>query len=222
MNTFRTFLIIAFIPFILSCTQDKSKAVSEGVIEYDAKVVDENHPMAGLAPGSMTVKFKKNKVAAQMSTMGVFTSTFIADPVKKQFITLVKVFQDKTACVENEVDVNENLKEYKLKLEPTDETKEIAGYNCKKVVAHYENNPSEKFEVFYTDEMDFKMGNFASPYVGLEGMLMQYRLKKFGLEMIFTAKSVSVEKVPDETFELPGFYKVISKKEMNEFFENLN
>ena len=205
-----------------SCTESFNKRISEGVVEYDAKVVDESHPMASLAPGSMTVKFKKNKVAAQMSTMGVFTSTFIADPSKKHFITLVKIFQDKSACVENEADVRNDLKNYKLIFQPTKETKEIAGYKCKKVIAQKVDDPKEKFEVYYTEDLDYDNGDFASPYTGIKGMLMQYRLKKFGLEMVFTAKSVKNELVPDNTFELPGYYKVISKDEMREFFETLN
>ena len=207
---------------LLSCSENKKNSLSEGVIEYDAKVVDESHPMASLAPSNMTVKFKNNKVAAQMSTMGVFTSTFIADPFKKQFITLVKVFQDKTACVENENDLEKELEDYKLSFQNTKETKEIAGYKCKKIIATKNNNPKEKFDIYYTDDLSYDNKDFGSPYKGIKGMLMEYRLKKFGLEMVFTAKTVTNEKISDEVFTLPAYYKVISKQEMKEFFETLN
>jgi hypothetical protein len=52
-------------------------------------------------------------------------------------------------------------------------------------------------------------------------MMMQFRLKKFGLEMEFTAKSVKKEDIPESTFELPAYYKIVSKEEMDEFFRSI-
>ena len=55
----------------------------------------------------------------------------------------------------------------------------------------------------------------------IDGVLMEYQLKKFGLEMRFTAKMVKPEEIEDSTFELPADYKPISQQEMNELFEGL-
>ena len=54
----------------LSCSNNDSTEnnLTEGLIEYNAEVVDQNHPMAGLAPSSATVKFKKNKVASMRNS----------------------------------------------------------------------------------------------------------------------------------------------------------
>ena len=204
-----------------SCNYTNPKFINEGVIEYDAKVVDENHPMAGLAPGKMTVRFKNNLFAAEMSTMGVFTTTFIANPTKKTLIQLVKVFEIKQASIDNEKAIQAENDNYKLEFEETKETKEIAGYKCKKVIAKLVDDPTVKFDVFYTEELNVTAPNFSNPYSKIKGMLMEYRLKKFGLEMTFTAIGVKKEEVPDETFELPAYYKVISKKEMDDFFKSI-
>lgn len=204
-----------------ACNYTNPKYINEGVIEYDAKVVDEDHPMAGLAPGKMTVKFKKDLFAAEMSTMGVFTTTFIANPVKKQLIQLVKVFEIKQACIDDEKAIKAENDTYRLKFQETKETKEIAGYKCKKVVATMEDDPTIRFDVYYTTELNVEAPNFANPYAELKGMLMEYRLKKFGLEMSFTATGVQKEEIPDETFELPAYYKVITKQEMDDFFKSI-
>jgi hypothetical protein len=50
---------------------------------------------------------------------------------------------------------------------------------------------------------------------------MEYQMKKFGLEMKFTAKTVKPEDIDDSTFELPADYKTISKEEMDNFFLSL-
>jgi GLPGLI family protein len=214
--------IIALIGLITAaCNYTNPKYINEGVIEYDAKVVDENHPMAGLAPGKMTLKFKKDMFAAEMSTMGVFTTTFIANPVKKQLIQLVKVFEIKQACIDDEKAIQAENAAYRLTFKETKETKEIAGYKCKKMVATMEDDPTIKFDVYYTTELNVKAPNFSNPYAEIPGMLMEYRLKKFGLEMTFTATSVQKEEVPDETFELPAYYKVITKQEMDDFFKSI-
>lgn len=204
-----------------SCNYTNPKYINEGVIEYDAKVVDESHPMASLAPGKMTVRFKNNLFAAEMSTMGLFTTTFIANPIKKQLIQLVKVFEIKQACIDDEKAIEADNAAYKVDLEETGETKEIAGYKCKKVIATMADDPTIKFDVWYTEQLNVTAPNFANPYNKIKGMLMEYRLKKFGLEMSFTATNVQKEEVPDETFELPAYYKVISKQEMDEFFKSI-
>ena len=137
-----------------SCKYANPKYISEGVIEYDAKVVDENHPMAGLAPGKMTVKFKNNMFAAEMSSMGVFTTIFIANPKKKTLTQLVKVFNVKQACIDNEKDIQQENDQYKLEFKETKETKEIAGYKCKKLIANMVDDPTIKFDVYRRNEFE--------------------------------------------------------------------
>ena len=83
------------------------------------------------------------------------------------------------------------------------------------------DDPSVKFDVYYTDELNVSNPNENTPYDKLKGMLMQYRLKKLGLELEFTAKGVTKEKIADTEFELPAYYKVITTKEMEEFFKSI-
>jgi hypothetical protein len=52
-------------------------------------------------------------------------------------------------------------------------------------------------------------------------MLMQYRLKKLGLEMCFTATSVKKEEIKEEDFEVPAFYKIVTRTEMEKLFEDI-
>jgi len=217
------FCLIIFAVFASSsCKYANPKYINEGVIEYDARPVDENNPMAGYAPSKMTVKFKKNMLAAEMSVMGgIFTTTFIFNPAKKTLTQLVKMLDLKQACIEDEAAITQENKSYQLAFEETDEKKEIAGYMCKKVIATMPDDPGVKFDVYYTDELNVKNPNENTPYSQLKGMLMQYRLKRLGLELEFVAKGVTKEKIADTEFELPAYYKVISLKEMDDFFKSI-
>ena len=217
------YFFLCFLTILISsCKYANPKYISEGIIEYDAKPIDESNPMAGYAPGKMTVKFKKNLQAAEMSVMGgLFTTSFIFNPQKKTLTQLVKMLDLKQACIESEKDIAEENKNYKLNFEETGDSKEIAGYKCKKMIATMDDDPSAKFDVWYTDELNVTNPNENTPYDAVKGMLMQYRLKKLGLEMEFTAVGVQKEKIADTEFELPSYYKVITVKEMEEFFKSL-
>ena len=207
----------------MSCGGSKrtENSLTEGVIEYNAEVVDQSHPMAGLAPSSATVKFKDNKLQIEMSTMGIFNTTFISDPTKKTLSQMVKFMDIKNACIQTEADLTEENKGYELKLEEVKGTKKIAGYDCKKVKATMVNDPTNTFDVYYTDELGLDSINNVGPYKQIKGMLMQYRLKKLGLEMCFTATEVKKEEIKDEVFEVPAFYKIVTRTEMEKLFEDI-
>lgn len=217
------FLSLVSLWIISSCGGSKrtENSLSEGIIEYNAEVVDQSHPMAGLAPGSATVKFKGNKLQVEMSTMGIFNTIFISDPTKRTLTQMVKFMDIKNACIQTEGDMVQENKDYELKLEETKETKKIAGYKCKKVKASFLSDPSNSFDVYYTDELGLDSINNIGPYKQIKGMLMQYRLKKLGLEMCFTATCVKKDEIKDEVFEVPAFYKIVTRTEMEKLFDDI-
>ena len=221
-NNFTCLTLLVFLAFLFnSCNKNDKKYISEGVIVFDAKVINTDHELAGLAPSEMTTYFKNDHFYSEMSTMGIFVSKFITNPHNKTFVSMVKIFDVKNACIENENDIKSELELFQLEFNETNETKVIAGYNCKKLIAVKKTNPKEKFDVFYTDEFNIEKPNFSTPYQEVKGVVMQFRLRKFNLEMEFTANEVKQEKVDEKIFEIPKDYKVISKKEMNEFFKSI-
>ncbi|MBL7888532.1 MAG: hypothetical protein JNL24_03205, partial [Bacteroidia bacterium] len=127
----------------------------------------------------------------------------------------------KFSLVQSEAEIKKENEQYAMEIIPTKEMKVIAGYNCKKAHVKLKDEFGTEFDIFYTDELDIKNPNFANPYNMIDGVLMEYQLKKFGLEMRFTAKMVKPEEIEDSTFELPTDYKPISQQEMNELFEGL-
>jgi len=216
------FSLIAFINIFLwvSCgTPVDEGFISEGVITYDAEVMDTDNPMASLAPSKMDIKFKDNKSSAEMSAgMGMLTTSFISDPETKTFTQLIKLLNKKFSVIQNIAEIKKENELFNLQIIPTKETKMIAGYKCKKVRIHYKGGEPSDYDVYYTTDLNIKNPNFANPYFMIDGVLMEYKIKKFGLEMKFTAKSVTKQKVDDTEFELPSDYKQISQAEMTELF----
>jgi hypothetical protein len=227
MTDMKKSLLIAFASciYILSftgCGNTDEKFIAEGIIEYDAVAVDQSNSMASMAPNKMTIKFKNNKSCAEMSAgMGLFSTSFISDPETKSMIQLVKLLNKKFSLIQSEADIKKENSAFPVEITPLKETKVIAGYKCKKAHVKVNDETASEFDIFYTNDLDIKDPNFANPFCKIEGVLMEYQMKKFGLEMKFTAKSVKPEDIDDSTFELPADYKTISKEEMDNFFLSL-
>jgi hypothetical protein len=218
----RTVLVIHAALFLSFCVGDqKAGGKDEGVIEFETKAVDNEHPLAGLAPSAATLKYKKDKFVMEMSTMGMFNTTIIGDLKAKTVAQTVKFMDIKQACVENANDVAAENKDYELKIEETKETKKIAGLKCHKIKVTMLNNPAVTFDAWYTKELGMENSNELNPYKDVKGVLMDYRAKKMGMEMHFHAKCVTHPEIPDNAFEIPASLKIVSKDEMKKFFDNL-
>lgn len=210
---------------LASClSSSDQKGLSEGIIEYEAVAVDQSNPMANMAPSKMTVKFKENKMIAQMSAgMGVVSLSIVSDPDSRSLMEMVKVFTSKAAHVSDSNDVKMEMKNMpKIKIEETNDTKVIAGYKCKRAVVTYvELTDRAKYDIYYTDELDIKNSNWANAYYAIEGVLMEYQVDRYGMEMRFTASKVSKTEIDNSVFDLPKDYKLISGPEMNDIFKSL-
>lgn len=213
-------MVLNLILLFISCGSNGKGGIDEGIIEFETKGVDEKHPLYGLAPSTATLKFKGDKFAIEMSTMGLFNTAIIGDAKAKTITQTVKFLDIKQACIQNENDIKTDNLDYALKLEETGETKKIIGFKCYKVKATKINEPNVSFDVWYTKDLGMENCNSLTPYSQLKGVLIDYRIKKLGLEMHFAAKHYEQAVVPDNTFEIPPSMKIISQEEMAKFFAN--
>src|SRR3954471_10306122 len=180
------FGLIGMIIWAAGCKETDEKFISEGEIEYSAKVIDQSNPIASMAPSKMTIRFKADKSCAEMSTgLGLFSTSFISDPSEKTVTQLVKILNKKFMLIQNEKSIEKENAVYSFRFIPTKETKLIAGYNCTKVHVVPTDETMPPFDLYYTDELNIKDPNFASPFKEIKGVLMEYQMKKFGLEMRF-------------------------------------
>ena len=207
--------------FLSSCDSEKKSTKDEGIIEFDTKAVDEKHPLYGFAPATATLKFKGDKFLIEMSTMGMFNTSIIGNNQTKTLAQTIKFMNVKQACIETEQDLIVDNQDYELKIEEIDETKEIIGLKCYKLKVTKVNEPNVKFDAWYTKDLGMANSNALTPYAKVKGVLIDYRIKKMGMEMHFKAKSYQHVEVPDNVFEVPASMKIVSKEEMAKFFEDL-
>ena len=206
---------------IFSCeNKETTNSDEEGVIEFAANAIDEKHPLFGLAPSSATLKYKKEKFALEMSSMGMFNTSIIGDTKTKTVTQTVKFLDIKQACTENETEIVADNLNFPLKIEETNETKEIIGLKSHKVKVTMVNDPKVTFDAWYTKELGMPDCNSLNPYAQVKGVLLDYRVKRMGLEMHFIATSRKKVEIPENTFEIPSSMKLVGKAEMAKVFSN--
>lgn len=205
-----------------ACDADKkSGAREEGMIEFDTRAVDESHPLYGFAPSSATLKFKEDRFIIEMSTMGMFNTSIIGDAKAKTLAQTIKFMNIKQACIEHEKDLAADNADFALKIEETNESKDIIGLKAHKIRVTKVNEPKVTFDAWYTKDLGMENCNSLTPYASVKGVLLDYRVKKMGMEMHFLAKSYKSMEIPDNTFDIPASMKIVSKEEMAKFFADL-
>ena len=102
--------------------------------------------------------------------------------------------------------------ENKNSFELLDETKEIAGYSCRKALM--KNTDGSVFEFFYTDKI-ISQSQFGNQWKDFKGFPMEYQVPAEGFNLKLTARQVSEEKVSDDMFKVPPGYKLITQEEFS-------
>jgi hypothetical protein len=195
--------------------------ISEGTIEYKIVVLDSANPMAKMAPDKMTVKFKNNEEYAELiAGMGLFETSFINDGTAKKVTQMVRMLNKKWAYIADTAAITKELDhDVQFTITETGETKVIAGYTCKKAIAKSKDGKTPDIDLYYTNDIKMDQPNWATPFKDIEGVLMQYRLAKYGFYMEFTADKVEPDKIDDSTFKLPADYKLISKQQIDDLYK---
>lgn len=199
--------------FTQSCgnkTERACSSESEGVIEFETKAVDQNHPMATLAPSSATLKYKNEHFVMEMSSFG-FNTRIFGNLDLKTMTQTIKFLDLKQGYLEKEPDIKMENDEFKLKITETKETKQIAGLKCYKLKVSLVDSPQVTFDAYYTKDLGTGDFNKLTPYSQIKGMLMDYRAKRMGMEMHFKAKEVRKVSVDDESFDVPKDINYVSK-----------
>lgn len=196
----------------------QSKKPFEGTIVYSLNFDD-----AGLDPASasmlqgreMIVYIKGDKSKMEMD-MGMMKTSTISDNKAGTAVTLMDIMGQKLALKMSKEEIEKQRSEVKEPtIKYTDETKDVAGYKCKKAIAT--TDEGEELAIFYTDEIPNRSAA-NNQFKGLNGFPLEYQANQNGLKMLVTAKSVKVGKVDDSKFKISSEYKEVTQEELQKMF----
>lgn len=198
-----------------------SQKISEGKIVYEISFpeMETDEQSKELMPTESVFYFKDNQIRMEMKMMGMST-VVISNSKDKSATTLMDLMGSKFAIKMTADDIEKEKEKMngniKMDVRITNETKNIAGYTCKKAIAS--SRDGGDITIYFTNDIIAKNQGFSDQYKGVDGFPMEYQMAQNGMNMKFTAKSVTKEKVDAAKFIIPKDYKLTTKEELAKMF----
>jgi GLPGLI family protein len=213
-------LVLALSCFAISTL---TAQIKEGYVLYDMKFEGLPAEQAAMM-GDMETKitFKDKKVLTEMTSM-MFTNQTAVDEIGMTM--LMEQMGNKIAVKQTKAEMEKEAAKAKKtadpKIEYTNETKMIAGYECKKamVTLTIKDKKEETMEIWYSEKFENPnnegKGKGQGFMKGLKGMPFEYSGGQGGMKMKMIAKEVSVDPVSDSKFNLSvDGYKLMTMDEL--------
>lgn len=197
--------------------------IKEGYVVYDTKIEGLPPEQAAMGESETKVYFKNGKSLTEVNSMMYSMQSMLDD---KGMLMLMDQMGNKIAVKQTKEEMEKESakmkeKEKEPKVDYTNETKTIAGYECKKAVVTTVNKDKkeEKTDIWYCEKFENPnkegVGRGAGVYKGIKGMPFEYSINQPPLKITVTAKEVSTDPVADSKFNLStDGYKIMTMEEL--------
>ena len=212
-------------------TESASFQGSQGVIVYEISypaLEQEGNFILAALPKRMTLTFRGDLYKTEVVNKGLrFGTTLISNSTDKELTTVYQNGKKLYYTEMNESEVDEFLEEFpKVDYLPSDDVDSAFGVQCLHSVAIF-NDISKEVDLAYTQDLKIPNPNWCNPYKQVDGMLLEYEIKYYGVQMSFKALEVNQDTVIEESaFSIPeDFEKVpydVIRSELLELFKMVN
>lgn len=216
-------LIFCIVSILFSCNE--FEGTGEGTVIYEVAydpAQKAEKAVIGVLPTKMTQVFKDGNSKCLIKPM-LSMFAYISDSVAQTNYILFQLWQDRSYCESPFDNPTIGFDEFPgLKLTYTDETKEIAGYSVRKVIAEY--NGEEPYDIWYTTDIKISNPNWYNPYSEIKGVLLDYKVSLAGIKMHIKAKEIISEEISDKEFTVDSEFKKVDclelKKKVDDILSN--
>ncbi len=189
------FFSLQLLLFVGSCSSDFRK-ISRGSIVYQVDYPEQknNAFLYNILPKETEISFQDGVIKNDISQANLFN--FMLIDCNNKYLDLYHQYGDDGYNVKmNENEINSmihNLPKYSIKF--ISESRDIAGLKAQKAIATSKDNPNDKIELWYTEEIEIPNPNWYNPYRDVPGVLLVYSVTQFGIKMNYKAISFSKTK----------------------------
>jgi len=170
-------------------------------------------------PTGQTMTFGQGKVKTEIaSPMGNITTIY--DVNTQETTMLLDIMGQKLAVVQKADDKTKKKLEEQtkgIKIDYPDETKQIAGYKCKKALI---SKGDTTITLFFSSDLKFKGANAMQIYKDIDGIVLESTSPTQDEELTMKIKATKIEprKVKKKEFNIPGNFKIVSPEELKGLF----
>ena len=217
------FFIIALIGF--SCkSRIAGKGISEGEIHYN---IEYKGNIAGvpkeLLPKTLVVHFKQNNILFEMlSVFGKAGIVYLSNPKDKIYDTYFNFFAVKYyyEASEGEFFMGFDAMEG-IEINKTSKTMVICNFLCKHAEVTLPADRNRIIDIWYTDEINVRNSNLATPFNEIEGVLMNFFFYIGETEVHFSAENVYSKTINDNMFVRRKDHQKATKEEINNLIDRM-
>jgi len=153
---------------------------------------------------------------AMLMTMGPANIKVLTDANHKYLAVLVDVEMAnlKKAAIATPDEVDQAMAGMPtFTFAPGTETKQISGFNCKKVVAT-DTKTSKTYDIWITNDVTLPASTIPPYYASIGGIPIQYTAFQQGQSAPVTVTSITDEKAPKGTFGIPADFDKITLEDL--------
>lgn len=223
MKKILTGITMVFIAMVLlTPLANAQKAPFTGTIIYDVKAEGEIPEQAKpMMPTEMICKFSTDKQSMSMK-FGMMDQKTIYDAVKQESNMMMDILGQKFIIKSSAAQISD-LKKKEIEttgVKFTNETKTIAGYDCKKAIVtiKVKEGTETVVNVFYTDAIDVSKYKFSNSFSEINGLPLEYTLKIGPMSFNMVARSIKKGSIPASEFVIATDYKQVTAEDLKNMF----
>lgn len=204
---------------VISSTSFAQKKATEGTITYEIILDGEMEGMmAAMMPTEIVMKFKGTKSRTEIA-LAMMENIAISDQKNPNGgVVLIDAMGSKYAMKVDPKMIEDQKKGMpNYEVTETTETKEIAGFMCKKAILKNKAN-NEESVIYYTNQLPYFENSLNAQFSSLKGMPMEFTSKISNVTMTLRAKTFDKAKLDDSLFSIPADYKVVTQEELMKEF----
>jgi hypothetical protein len=202
-SRFFIFLLLSGVFFSVSA-QD-----FEGVVTYKINFVNptpEMKEMQGMLPETMDYLLKGNMTRMEMEMMGGSLITIMNGETKTSDV-LMDMMGQKIHTESTMDDFEKGMDMTDVKVHSGD-TKEIAGYSCKKITG--KSADGYPVEIYFTDAIQSGVFNaMLGKIADVNGLPLEFTVTNQGMKMLLTATEIKSKDISNDLFEIPEGYRKV-------------
>jgi len=199
-----------------SCKERGGKYIDQGEIHYNIDYIGNFGVPSEYLPQNLVVSFKKDKILFEMIGFGKSGIMNLASPEKGIYDTYFSLFTKKFYYAAESGELFPGFEAMNdMILKKTFKTKVICGYNCKNAEVTFGKDRSKIYNVWYTNEIEVKKPNAATPFNEIDGVLLGFFFLMGRSELHFEAETVYKKDIPDATFERRDEFVRVTKESIN-------
>jgi len=199
-----------------SCKERGGKYIDQGEIHYNIDYIGNFGVPSEYLPQNLVVSFKKDKILFEMIGFGKSGIMNLANPEKGIYDTYFSLFTKKFYYAAESGELFPGFEAMNdMILKKTFKTKVICGYNCKNAEVTFGKDRSKIYNVWYTNEIEVKKPNAATPFNEIDGVLLGFFFLMGRSELHFEAETVYKKDIPDATFERRDEFVRVTKESIN-------